>query len=514
MATRVTYTSGEATPELDAAFDDALERAREGSVEPCRHVIGGRPVATGGEFVRENPARTDDVASRAVEGGEEAVGAAVEAAHEAQAAWRRLPYAERCAVLRTAADRIRERKLELAAVVTLETGKPRIESIAEVEEAADLIDTYCAQMEDHAGFTVELGRLSPAEQNVSVLRPYGVFGVIAPFNFPIALAAGMSSAALAAGNTVVMKPPEEAPRSGALLGEAYAQGGLPTGVVNVVHGGPATGAALAGSEVDGIAFTGSAEVGRAIARRLQDGSYGRPALTEMGGKNPAVVTEAADLEKAAQGIARSAFGFSGQKCSACSRAIVVGRAHDELVERLRAAAEELVVGDPSDRTVFTGPVVNATAVERFEGAAAVAGDDGTVAAGGRRLDLPGYYVAPTVVAGLARGHRLTREELFLPFVTVTAVDSFDEALAEANDVVYGLTAGIFSEDEAEVERFLEEIEAGVVYANRRAGATTGAWPGIQSFPGWKSSGTTGKGGLGPYYVQQFMREQSRTIVRD
>jgi 1-pyrroline-5-carboxylate dehydrogenase len=156
--------------------------------------------------------------------------------------------------------------------------------------------------------------------------------------------------------------------------------------------------------------------------------------------------------------------------------------------------------------------VNEAAVARFEEAVAEAERDGEVVSGGARPDLPGWYVEPTVVAELPRGHRLTRDELFLPFVTVTRVGSLDEALAEANDVVYGLTAGIFSEDEGEVERFLDEIEAGVVYVNKRTGATTGAWPGIQSFPGWKSSGLTGKGGLGPYYVQQFLREQSQTVI--
>jgi 1-pyrroline-5-carboxylate dehydrogenase len=232
----------------------------------------------------------------------------------------------------------------------------------------------------------------------------------------------------------------------------------------------------------------------------------------MGGKNPAIVTANADLDKAVEGIARSAFGFSGQKCSACSRALVADEAHDEFVERLREYTEALVVGDPADSETYMGPVVNAEAVERFGRAAAEAGRDGRVVIGGERLDLPGYYVLPTVVSNLPAGHRLTRDELFLPFLAVVRVGSLDEALREANDVVYGLTAGVFSEDEDEVKRFLDEIEAGVVYVNRRAGATTGAWPGIQSFPGWKSSGSTGKGGLGPYYVQGFMREQSQTVA--
>ena len=199
----------------------------------------------------------------------------------------------------------------MAAVVTLETGKPRVESIAEVEEAVDLITTYCAQMEQHDGFVHELGQLVPEERNRSVLRPYGVFGVIAPFNFPVALGAGMSSAALVAGNTVVLKPSEEAPRCGDALARAYLDAGLPDGVFGLVHGGAATGAALAGGDLDGIAFTGSAEVGRELGRRLAAGPYPRPVLAEMGGKNPALVTAAADLDKAAEGIARAAFGFSG-----------------------------------------------------------------------------------------------------------------------------------------------------------------------------------------------------------
>jgi 1-pyrroline-5-carboxylate dehydrogenase len=382
-----------------------------------------------------------------------------------------------------------------------------------VQEAIDLIEAYCEQIERHDGFELPLGQLSPQETNRSVLRPYGVFAVIGPFNFPVALVTGMTSGALVAGNTVVLKPSEQTPLSGALVGEAFAAAGLPEGVVGLVHGGAETGRELAEGPIDGVVFTGSAAVGRALGRRFQDGRYARPAITEMGGKNPAIVSDSADLEAAAAGIAASAYGFSGQKCSACSRAIVLDSVHDELVERLAARAEELAVGDPGDRNAFTGPVIDEQAVERFAAAVGEARRDGVVAAGGRALDLPGHYVAPTVVSGLAPGHRLTREELFIPFVTVTRVDSFDAALAEANAVDYGLTAGVFSGDDAEIERFLDEIEAGVVYVNRSAGATTGAWPGFQSFCGWKSSGSTGKGGLGPYYVQQFMREQSRTVVR-
>jgi 1-pyrroline-5-carboxylate dehydrogenase len=433
-------------------------------------------------------------------------------AQAAQREWRRLPHAERVAVLRATERVIDDRKLELAAAISHEVGKVRTESIAEVEEAIDLIETYCRQVESAAGFETPLGQLSPDERNTDVLRPYGVFAVIAPFNFPFALGFGMTAAALAAGNAVVLKPPEEAPRSGGVVARLLAEAGMPDGVISLVHGGPETGEALVGSEIDGVAFTGSAEVGREIGRRLSSGPYPKPVLAEMGGKNAAVVGATADLEAAAEGIAKAAFGFSGQKCSACSRAIVVDEVHDELVERLAELARATIAGDPADPDVATGPVVNEQAVERFDHSVESARRDGAVAAGGSRGDDVGWFVEPTVVSGLPLGHPLTRDELFLPFVTIVRVPNFGAALAEANAVPYGLTAGVFSRDDEELDRFLDEIEAGVVYVNRRAGATTGAWPGIQSFCGWKSSGLTGKGGLGPYYVQQFAREQSRTIV--
>jgi 1-pyrroline-5-carboxylate dehydrogenase len=511
MATRLTYTTGARSAELDRAFESALGEARERQAEPLPHFVGGRSQWGGELFEREDPSRRERVASRAHEGAED-VSLGVTVARLRQPEWRRLPYTERVALLRATERLIDERKLELAATISMEVGKVRTESIAEVEEAIDLIETYCRQVEEAEGFETPLGQLAPDERNVDVLRPYGVFGVIAPFNFPFALGFGMTAAALLAGNAVVLKPPEEAPQSGGAVGRLLAEAGVPGGVISLVHGGPRTGEALVGSGLDGVAFTGSAEVGREIGRRLSEGPFPRPVLAEMGGKNAAVVGASADLDGAAEGIAKAAFGFSGQKCSACSRAIVVDEVHDELVERLAAIASTYSVGDPADPDVATGPVVNAQAVERFERSVDAARREGSVAAGGSRGDDAGWFVEPTVVSGLPLGHPLTRDELFLPFITVVRVPDFDTALAEANAVPYGLTAGVFSRDEDELDRFLDEIEAGVVYVNRRAGATTGAWPGIQSFCGWKSSGLTGKGGLGPYYVQQFAREQSRTIV--
>ena len=512
MSTRLTYTSGALGSDTDREFEQQLSAARAETPQPLPHLVAGVERVEGEPFDRIDPTTEDAVASRAREAPPELVTEAVAAARSAAPSWRATPFGDRCDLLRRVAAGIEERHLELAAVVSLETGKTRTESILEVQEAVDLITAYADHMEENEGYTKALDSFVDGERNTDVLRPYGVFAVIAPFNFPAALSIGMASAALIAGNSVVFKPSEETPWTGAILGQIMQSANLPPGVFNLIHGGPDVGRALVEAQVDGVAFTGSAEVGRQIARAMQDGPYARPALTEMGGKNPAIVTARADLEKAAEGVARAAFGLSGQKCSACSRAIVEDSVHDRFVERLARFTADLRIGEPADADAFVGPVANAASVARFEDAAAQARRDGEVAAGGGRPDLPGHFVEPTVVSGLPRGHALEREELFLPFVTVTRVGSLDEAIDEANAPVYGLTAGIYSEDEAEQERFLDEIEAGVIYVNRRAGATTGAWPGTQTFCGWKSSGSTGKGGLGPWYLPQFMREQSRTIV--
>jgi 1-pyrroline-5-carboxylate dehydrogenase len=512
MAGRLTYTSGGIDSAAHVEFERCLHAARAATPPPWPHLIDGRAHAVGPVFERIDPARIDTVASRAHEAARETTGLAVAAAARARREWRRTPYRERLERLAATARAIADRHMEIAAVMSLETGKSRIEAIVEVQEAVELIETYSEEMERNRGFVQPLASFTAAERGTETLRPYGTFGVIAPFNFPLALTIGMTTAALIAGNTVVVKPSEEAPWTAALLADAIATAELPTGAFNLIHGGPAVGRALVESAVDGIAFTGSAEVGRQIAQRLTEGPYARPALTEMGGKNPAIVSASADLAAAAEGLARAAFGLSGQKCSACSRAIVLDRVHDELVERLRSFTATLPVGDPGERETFLGPVVNARAHRRFQESVREAQRDGKIAVGGGLPRPDGWFVEPTVVCGLPAAHPLTRRELFLPFLTVTRVATFEQALAEANATDYGLAAGIFSEDEREVELFLDEAQAGVLYVNRRAGATTGAWPRTQSFCGWKSSGTTGKGGLGPYYLPQFMREQSLTVV--
>ena len=418
-------------------------------------------------------------------------------------------------VLLAAADLISERRAELAALMAMEVGKNRLEALGDVEESADLIRYYCHQMEEHDGFTLPMGQLVATETNSDVMRPYGVWAVISPFNFPMALSAGPMGAALVAGNTVVLKPSEQGVLTGLLTARILWEGGVPTSALHVVTGpGETVGRALvADPGVDGITFTGSYEVGMEIHRTFTRG-YPKPMICEMGGKNPVIVTRNADLEAAAEGTARSAFGLSGQKCSAASRVYVEREVAEEFIQKLAAKAAALRVGDPLARDTYMGPVVNAESVERYERAVTEARDSGTVHTGGEHLtdgNLDrGYYLAPTVVS-VPRDSWIWSTELFVPLIAVDEVDSLDEAIDLANATNLGLTAGMFSADDSEVDQFLQRIEAGVVYVNRPAGATTGAWPGVQPFGGWKGSGTNGKAGGGPYYVQQYLREQSRTL---
>jgi 1-pyrroline-5-carboxylate dehydrogenase len=268
-------------------------------------------------------------------------------------------------------------------------------------------------------------------------------------------------------------------------------------------------------DVAGLTFTGSYDVGMKVYKEFAK-DYPKPVICEMGGKNPTIVTRNANLDKAADGVMRSAFGLQGQKCSANSRVYVEREVYGEFVAKLKEKTDAIVVGNPLEQGVYLGPVINEAAVETFEKAAAEARKSGTVISGGEVLrdgDLArGHFVQPTVV-DVPRDSWIWKTELFVPLVAVTAIESLDEGLALANDTEYGLTAGFYSEDKAEVDRFCNEIEAGVIYINRSAGSTTGAWPGAQPFGGWKGSGTTGKASGGPYYVLQYMREQSRTVIR-
>jgi 1-pyrroline-5-carboxylate dehydrogenase len=517
VAEKITYTS---TPEqvesMHAAFDRALEEVKGELGRTYPMIIDGKPRAGADTFEVRAPADHDVVIGHFAAGAEQDVNDAVAAARAAFPEWSHRPWPERVAIMRRVAELIRERKFRLAAILIMEAGKNRVEAIGEVEEAADIVDTYADEMVANEGFTRRLDSLDPHERNRSILKPFGVWAVLAPFNFPHALSVGMSTGALLAGNTVVYKPASATPLSGYELARLFAEAGVPAGAFNLVMGsGEAVGTPLARHpDIDGIVFTGSKEVGWDLYKEFST-EYAKPCITEMGGKNPTIVTAKADLDKAVEGVARSAFGFSGQKCSACSRVYVEEPVYDEFIERLAKRTQELIVGDPTERDTYVGPVIDERALRRYEDAVASA-QSGTIRVGGERLAGGvfdrGTYVAPTVVDGLPADHELFKKELFLPFVVVAPVKDLDQALDLANDTEYGLTAGIFSEDKDEIARFFDRIEAGVVYANRKGGSTTGAWPGCQSFAGWKGSGSTGKGGLGPYYVPQFMREQSQTVV--
>jgi 1-pyrroline-5-carboxylate dehydrogenase len=516
---RVTYTNIGADFEAVHRHLDALlpRMASEVLGRERANVIAGEPDRDGTPYEAASPIDRDILLGRFVAAAPAAIDRAVEAAARAFGGWSRRPWQERVAIMRQAADLLDARKYELGLACLIEVGKSRLEAIGEAEEAVDLIRYYCDEMERNEGFRRPLRRAFPQEETVDLLRPLGVFAVIAPFNFPLALSTNMSCAALLAGNTVVYKPSDMAALTGALLVEVLQAAGVPAGAISLVSGGGDVGRRLAEHPgVAGVVFTGSYHTGMGIFRTLASGRFAKPVIAEMGGKNPAYVSDKADLDIAAAGVMRSAFGLQGQKCSACSKAYVHESVLAPFLERLAAMTAKLPIGDPRDRDVYMGPVINAAARERFIAATADAKRDGKVLFGGDVLSGglfdKGHYVAPTAVLGLPADHRLNREEVFLPFLSIQTFRDLDRAIADGNAIDYGLTAGIYTQDDTELAFFLDHAEAGVLYANRASGATTGAWPGIQSFCGWKGSGVTSKGGLGPYYLPQFMREQSHTVM--
>jgi 1-pyrroline-5-carboxylate dehydrogenase len=408
------------------------------------------------------------------------------------------------------------RMFEIAALLAFEVGKSRLEALGDVAETVEFFRYHTAQVEASNGFVRPLGQLSEAEKNTSVMRPHGVWGVISPFNFPMALAAGPTIAALATGNTVILKPSVTGSISALQLYKVLMAAGIPAAAVHVLTGrGSVVGDALVKHPgVNGFTFTGSYDVGMSIYHGFA-GPIPKPVIAEMGGKNPCIVTASANLDDAAEGVLRGAFGYQGQKCSATSRVYVEESAYDDFVEALVAKTETLKLGNPIDKDVFIGPVIDGATVKRFQDATTEVKDiGGTILIGGEVVDdgdlARGFYVQPTV-ATAPMDSWVWRKELFMPFVMVGPVASLDEAIERANDTEYGLTAGVFAGTQEEIDQFFDQIQAGTTYANRKAGATTGAWPGIQSFGGWKGSGTTATG-FSPYYVRQYMKEQSRTVV--
>jgi len=477
-------------------------------------VIGGRPIDTAARLTSRDPSHKHEIVGTTASGDATHAAQGVAAARAAWNDWAALGAEKRADHLRAAASAMRHRRFELSAWIVHETGKGWREADADVCEAIDFCEFYAQQaiyLESPQGVDV------PGEENRFVYEPRGVTAVIAPWNFPLAILTGMTVAALATGNTVVMKPAEQSPVVAAKLMEIFTAAEFPPGVVNYLPGdGAVVGAALVEHpEVAVIAFTGSRAVGLAIHAKAAETSARatggvKRVIAEMGGKNAIIVDDDADLDEAVLGVVQSAYGYQGQKCSACSRAIVLARIYDVFVERLVEAARSLKVGPAEEPGTNVGPVIDEEAYERVrryielgksEGRPALSPDVGALAA-------EGYYIAPHVVADVKPTARLAQEEIFGPVLAVIRAENLDEALRIANGTDYALTGGIFSRSPAHLDRARREFQVGNLYLNR---AITGALVNRQPFGGFKMSGIGSKAG-GADYLLQFV--VPRTITEN
>ena len=510
-------------PHTDFALAPERERFREG-LETVRRQLGqGYPLVVGGErietarqLVSVNPSRGDEIVGTTASASAQDVDRAVAVAERACPAWSELGVEARADLLGRVADLLRQRRAELAAFVVYEAGKPWREADADVSEAIDFIEYY-----RRAAITLlaraRLGDL-PGEVNHYLREPRGVVAVIAPWNFPLAILTGMTSAALATGNTVLMKPAEQTPVIAAKLMEVFEAAGVPPGVVNYVPGvGEVAGERLVTHPaVRLIAFTGSLEVGTKIlaaaAQQAKGARHLKRVIAELGGKNAIVVDDDADLDEAVQGILASTFGYAGQKCSACSRVIVVGKIYERVIERVVEAARTLPLGAADDPATIVGPVIDPAAVERITGYVAL----------GKRIarpalirDLPvelaasrGFYVAPAVFADVPPSCPLGQDEIFGPVLSMMRADRFDEALEIATNIDYALTGGVFSRSPAHLRQARRVFRVGDLYINR---PITGAIVGRQPFGGRQLSGVGYQAG-GPDYLLQFV--EGRVITEN
>ncbi|MGC8587341.1 MAG: aldehyde dehydrogenase family protein [Candidatus Micrarchaeia archaeon] len=519
--------------EFDRLFDEAVKRAKEGLLGKKFPIyIGGKEVYSIEELVEYSPI-DKSLIGRFQKGTRELARQAIDAAAEAFKDWSHTDYRERVKIFRKAADIFAREKFNVAAVLSIENGKTRYESIGEVDEAIDFLRYYALDMEKNKGYVKKMklpgtstkvsagfqGAPGGEEKVSIVMKPYGVFGVIAPFNFPISISVGMSSGALITGNTVVFKPSSTDNMSmltGFMIYQIFSEAGVPPGVFNYITGsGSEVGDEIVMSKkVSGIVFTGSHETGIGMISRNYAAGMQKVFVVEMGGKNPAIVSKYANLDDAASGIASAAFGYDGQKCSACSRVYVQESVKEEFISKLVEKMRSFKIGNPLLKGIYMGPLISGKAFEKYRKAVEEAARDGRVIYGGNSVStgLNGIYVEPAL-AELDHSHRLFHEELFTPFLVVDTYKKFEEAIAKANDVGYGLTAGLYSKNKKEIKQFIDGIEAGVIYVNRAISATTGAIVGFHTFVGWKGSGLTGKGTGSRFYLQQFMREQSEAIVK-
>ena len=470
-------------------------------------VIGGRRARTADKIRSFNPARPSEVVGVHQKAGREHVEPAVRAALEAFESWKHVAVEDRAGLLLRTAEILRKRKPEFNAWMVLEVGKNWDEAEADTCEAIDFCEFYArlALRMAQAEPAVQL----PGERDMLRYIPLGVGAVISPWNFPLAIMCGMTTAALVCGNTVVLKPSSDSPTIAAKFFEALEEAGLPPGVVNFCPGSGSTfgNGLVEHAQTRFIAFTGSRDVGLEINVRAAQHHSGqiwiKRTILEMGGKDSIVVAADADLDAAVEGVAASAFGFQGQKCSACSRAIVDDSLYDKFLEKLAARVAQIRIGDPAENAP-AGPVVNAGALKSISDYIEIGAKEGRVIAGGKRTEGDGYFLEPTVIADIAPTARLAQEEIFGPVLAVIRARDFDDALAIANNTEYGLTGAVYTTSPRQIERAENEFHVGNLYINRKC---TGAVVGAHPFGGFNMSGTDSKAG-GADYLYLFSQAKS------
>lgn len=490
------------------AYLEALKKVESQLGADYPLIIGGERITTEEKIVSYNPAKKTEVIGSVSKASKDLAEQAMQEADKAFKSWKKVKPEIRADVLFKAATIIRRRKHEFSAWLTKEAGKPWNEADADTAEAIDFLEYYGRQMlEMKDGRKVES---RPNEYNRYDYIPLGIGIVISPWNFPFAIMAGTTVAAVVTGNTVLLKPASTTPVVAYKFIEVLEEAGLPKGVVNFV---PGSGAEVGDYLVDHpktrfISFTGSRDVGLRINERASKLSPGqiwiKRVIAEMGGKDTIVVDKDADLELAAQSIVKSAFGFSGQKCSACSRVVIVKDVYDQVVNRVEELTNSLTIGDPSDNNNFMATVIDSAAFKKISEYIEIGKTEGRLVAGGTADDSVGYFVHPTVFADVDPEARIMKEEIFGPVVAMTKADSFEEAIDIANNTEYGLTGAVITNDRMNLEYAREEFHVGNLYFNR---GCTGAIVGYQPFGGFNMSGTDSKAG-GPDYLTLHMQAKT------
>jgi len=497
-------------PKNRQAMEEALAKVRSEFGREYPLIIGGEKITTPDKIRSLDPSDPSRVVGVFQKATPELADRAVEAASKAFASWKRVPAAERVECLFRAADILRRRKFEFSAWVTFEVGKTWPEADGDVAETIDFCEFYGREMLRLAGPQP----LTPiaGEKNFLVYIPLGVGVVIPPWNFPAAIMAGMTLASIVTGNTVVLKPSSDSPAVAYKFFEVLREAGVPDGVVNFFTGpgGSAGDALVRHPKARYIAFTGSKDAGLRIseqAGKTQPGQiWIKRTVLEMGGKDAIVVDDEADVDAAVEGVAVSAFGYQGQKCSACSRAIVSAKVYDAFVEKLRQRVEAMKVGAADDPGNYMGPVINESAMKSILEYIEIGKKEGRLVTGGGRVGEKGFFVAPTVIADVDPKARLAQEEIFGPVLAVIRARDFDHALQIANDSEYGLTGAVYSRNPEKLRRAAEEFHVGNLYFNRKC---TGALVGVHPFGGFNMSGTDSKTG-GKDYLLLFL--QAKTVA--